>query len=585
MSHSNPVDTQTTAIANQDTNYARQWGTGEIIKKYLALALPFSAPRAVDAALEIGVGALFARLGVKELAASSLISAWQRFIPGTVVSFVYSMSTPLAKRDQDVDVGKIVRHGITVAIATSMPVAALTFFSGSILKLFGQDQEVASLVNDFYRCGIVSVPGTFLATVQQQFTLGIEHPTISLVTTIINDGLALGVGSIFTFGLLGAPRLGVQGMGLGYSIASLVTTSGAAALFLLDKKHFGRYELAKCNFFDWQLIKQLLTLGIPYTFQMFADFGMAYFANFMTGYLGKESLSATRIADMVYLLPLIMLIRCPTATCYLAGRAIKNNNKPLFKGFVYTNVFGLEVLNAVWMILGNVLSKQLIGFFVDIEDPANAKIVALAKTMLWVSPLGLYPEVLRYAIAGVLRSNSDVKSSMYNSLLWMLVLGFPAVVAGYYSGGGAAALYAARNVVLGGAAGSMLYTLIKKVGSFFSSDIPQDNQPGVFSRICGGLKSCCNFGGSFWHQRGLRQQYQVIHDPINQIPVFINGDEPRMLPAVPQDNQLGIFSRIGSGLGSCCFWCHSKSDHHTKPDSLHIDQSPSFQVSEAQSLV
>jgi Na+-driven multidrug efflux pump len=273
--------------------------------------------------------------------------------------------------------------------------------------------------------------------------------------------------------------------------------------FFFNKKSFGKYNLAKCRFWNGKLIKELLQVGVPYTFQMFSDFCMAYVLNLLLGYLGKENLSASRVSEIVYLYPLILIIRWPTATSYLGGRAMKNNNQQLLKKFMYTNVIGLEILNAAWVGIAMIFSKGLINVFIDPNDANNERAIELANTMLWLYPIGLCAETIRYAVTGIMRGNKDTKSSMLNSLIWMLLLGIPAVGLAYYWGAGMSVLSAVRNVVLGGAAFSLSGVLKRGWSALFhASDTTKKLSgpaPSVLSRVCSGVKSCW---ASFWcHQK------------------------------------------------------------------------------------
>jgi MATE family multidrug resistance protein len=474
-----PSSTKT--LAN-DISYASTWSYKKVIYKYLSLALPFSGSRIVDAIVEICTGILLATLGLKYLAAGALISTWQRFFIGTGLSIIYSMATPLARIKKDTEVGEIVQQGIILAVVISIPTIIITYFSGSILKLMGLNAEIAGIVNDFYRCGMISVFGIFFTTVQQQFTLCIERPKLSFIISIINGALVLGIGSTLTLGLFGLPALKARGMGYGYSVAFLLTAIGSTFYFLL-KDHFRRYKLTKINPLNYFLIKNLLQLGLPYAFQMFSDFFMLYILNIIIGHLGIAQLSAVRVAEMVYMLPLIFIIRWPTATCYLGGQAIKNNNESLLRSFLFTNVGILLLFVTIWLGTSCLFSTKLINIFFDSSNQNNKLAFSFAKIMLWLYPLGLYSEIIRYAITGVLRGNGNAKTSMNNSLFWMLILGIPIIYLTFYLGGGLSTLYTVRNIILAGAVFSLIWLLVKNMTPFFSFSKSQNNSTKNISSI------------------------------------------------------------------------------------------------------
>ncbi|MCK4869744.1 MAG: hypothetical protein KAS93_01400 [Gammaproteobacteria bacterium] len=435
----------------QGNEYARNWSYCKITKRWVLLALPFTGSRVADIVGELGVGVVLSSLGSEYLAANALIVTIRRFVFGFGLGTLYSISTLIGREDNKRDIGEIVRQGSILAVVVSVPSLALACSSEPILKLLGQNHKVAAIVQDYYVGAAFSVPGMFLSSVFAHFTLGIGKPRISLIANSVNNLVSLGVGSMLTFGWFGMPELSVRGLGYGYSIGSVLTMLGCALYLLLDKQ-FHAYQLNRFNLKHFRLLGSLLSEGAPFGLQIAFDYLNLYVISIVTGLLGTNALTAARVAEMIYMPLLVLIMRAPQATCKLSGKAIVEGNEQLVKKLVHVNIGVLEVVTISWAVTASLLSKQLTGLLVDINDPKNSSIASLAQTMFWLYPLGLGAEIVRYAAGGSCRSFKKTRVAMVNSFFWLNLLGLPLVGLAYSLDEGLPGLYAARNISLAAAA-------------------------------------------------------------------------------------------------------------------------------------
>ena len=465
------------------------WSRKETTRRFVKLAIPFTASRLTDIISEIISGKFFAILGPEYLAANALMLTMRRLVTGFDLGSLYSVGSLIGREVNDEEIGELARRGILFGLLLSVPASALIFYSKPFLILLGQDSQVSGIVEDFYRGAILSIPGIFLSGAIAQFTVGIKRPNISLVINTASNTLALGIGSALTFGLCGLPKLKAKGLGYGYSIAYAVSITGAGIYFLTNKA-FSKYKLASGSFISFRRLGEVIKVGLPFGTQIASDYLMLSIISIITGLLGNDQLTAARIAEMIYIPLLVLSMRAPQANSRLTGDAIKMHCKKLIKRLTYTNITTLEAINALYTFLVCMLSKEVMGLLIDVGDPANQQIVTFTENLFWLYPMGLSAEIIRYGIGGSLRAFKDTKIAMWNSLIILDLIGLPTIYLAYTYGIDLETLYIIRDCALAIAATSISVKWAKKINNYFSTNNNDSSTPGSFERAKNQVSSC-----------------------------------------------------------------------------------------------
>ncbi len=497
-----------------------EWDYRKVTVKFIQLAIPFSATRLFDICSEIVGGILFSHLGPEYLAANSLLISMQRLFTSTGTAFLFSMGVSLRQHNKNPKkIGEITRQGILLSILLSFPPIAIAACSDALLVRLGQDNEVASIINDFYVGAIPSLPCILISSALQQFTLSIEQPNISLIINILTNVMVLSLGSIFTLGLLGAPNLGVRGLGYAYSISYGLSAFGQALFFLLSPS-YKNYQLGVINCIDLQSfineLKSLFLLGLPIGLQVSADYLMRFSLLIIAGCLGQDLLMVARITEMVYIFLFTTIIRAAQVTTNLSKDAYTEKNKPLIKQIAYVNISTMLSLTAVWTSIAYALKNPLLNLFFNSDDLNNHQIIYYSNWLFGLYPLGLTAEAVRYTLAGSLRGLKDTTTSMWNSVLILILLGIPAMYFGYEFKMGLPEIYGIANGTLALAAISLSFRWRKAIRSLFTNEASIENRQedqiksvssSTFSRIR-------NWSPSFFSTKTL---LPPVADPIEEI--------------------------------------------------------------------
>lgn len=458
-------------LSQQQDQYSLNWNYKKVFIEFNKQAIPFSLSRMVDVVGEIAAGYLFSRAGSPEyLAANNLIIVSNRFFVVPAAALFFSISPRLSKCKDDYEkVGTVIRQGFLCAGLLSIVAVAGLLSSGPLFKSFGLNHRVCDIVEDFYIGALLNIPVTFMSSVIQQLTLVTGRQRVSLLINIVNNGFSIGCGSVLMFGSLGFPKLGVRGLGYGYSIGAAL--SGVSYFAYLNwVKECKKYKFLRSGAQDLRKFWLLLVEALPFSCQTIFDFLQLYIGALLAGRLSIDALSASRIVEMLYIIPYLAIIRYPQITCIMGGRASSIGNHALLNKIFNVTILSMLLLTSIWTVPVYLFSEKLINLFVDVNNLENRQIVALAKDLFWLYPTSLLPEILRYTVAGALRGFNDYRISMYNSLIWLAGIGSGAIYLGYQFGGTLNWIYGARTIALAAGAASLTYQYQKKKKDSFQEN-------------------------------------------------------------------------------------------------------------------
>ena len=367
----------------------------------------------------------------------------------------------------------MIRQGFTSAFLLALVDVPILLCSGKIFKAIGLNPDICDIVQDFYIGAAAYIPATIFSAVVQQFTLLVGRQNDSLIINALNNALSVALGSVLMFGKLGSPEFGARGLGYGYSAASAITLITYFFYFKLAKD-FKKYNFFRSGIKDLNKFYELLKEASPFSFQMAADFLLSYLGAIMAGLLSDEALSASRIAEMVYILPYLIITRYPQITNLMGSPAKQAGNHTLLNQVINANLLSMFLLVAAWSITANFISDPLTKLFTE-----NDQISSLAKDLFWIYPLSLLPEITRYTASGALRAFKDFKISMYNSVVWLAGIGSGSIYLGYRYGETLNWIYGARTLALTGGGVTLSYQAYKKIRDHFNPEGTDNDQKRI----------------------------------------------------------------------------------------------------------
>jgi MATE family multidrug resistance protein len=277
----------------------------------------------------------------------------------------------------------------------------------------------------------------FLYIVLRNFLAALERPGWSLavalsavvVNALVNTALIYGVEPI------GLPAFGLPGAGIGSSITVSLEFLVLALIVSRDRR-FRRYHLFG-RFWrpDWPRLRHFWRLGLPIAATLTLEVGVFNAAVFLMGLIGTAALAAHQIAIQIASLAFMVPMGLAQAVTVRVGHAYGRRDLEAVTRAGWTSFWlgtGFMTLTAtaMWAV-----PSRLTGIFIDVGDPANAEVAALAASFLIVAAFFQIFDGAQAVGAGMLRGLHDTKVPMAFALFGYWVVGMGTAVAlGFWFG-------------------------------------------------------------------------------------------------------------------------------------------------------
>ncbi|MER9871685.1 MATE family efflux transporter [Mesorhizobium sp. M0195] len=400
------------------------------IRAMLALAWPMVLTNLGQTAMTATDVMMMGRLGPDTLASGAL-GANLYFMPlifglGLMLATSPMMATELGRRRHSVrDLRRTVRQGLWLAILICLPIWALLWHGESVLLAMGQEPALAHQAGIYLRWLEWAVLPFFGYIVLRSFISALERPGWALIIVFVAVACNAFFNWLFMFGNLGIQSMGIAGSGLATTLSSTLMFAGMATVVMLEKKFrryrlFGRFWRA-----DWPRFKGLLRLGLPIAGLLAFEVTIFNAAAFLMGLIDAASLAAhaiaIQIASVTFMVPL-GLNQAVTVRVGLAHGA--GNPEGVSRAGWTAYVVGVSFMALMGLVM-ILWPHLLIGAFIDVGNPANAEVVALAVSFLAFAALFQVFDGAQAVASGMLRGLHDTKVPMIYAAIGYWGIGLP----------------------------------------------------------------------------------------------------------------------------------------------------------------
>jgi multidrug resistance protein, MATE family len=402
----------------------------------LVLALPMIFGNLAQTVINATDLILLGRIDARSLAIGSL--AFNLYIPLLVfgIGLMAAISPVVAaergaRRHSVREVRRTVRQGMWLAVTLVLPCWAILWNAPALLRLMGQEPDLAAAAGGFVRIVMWSLLPVFLFFALRNFISGIERPNWGaavLAAEIVVNGV---LGWALIFGHLGMPALGLEGAALA---SALTNTFGfvALALVVTFAKPFRRYAIfGRFWRADWPRYFQLARIGLPIAITLLFEVTVFAGAVFLMGLIGRDSIAAHAIALQVASASFMVPLGLSQAATVRVGLAFGAGDRPGIGRAGWTAIAMGTGFMAVMAMVLLAFPMALIGIFIDTAAPANANVVALAATFIVVAAIFQIVDGAQAVGAGVLRGLQDTRIPMFYALFgyWAVGIGVGTILA------------------------------------------------------------------------------------------------------------------------------------------------------------
>lgn len=262
------------------------------------------------------------RLGTRELAAISFTYPVVFFIGAITVGFGHGTSSVCSRlygANRTDDVGRVTVHAILLALLTSITLVAIGIATiDPLFRMLGADDTTLPIIHEYmriYYLGVAFNVGPLIANPVLRASGDAKTPArIMMLAAAMNIVLD----PILIFGLLGVPRLGMQGAALATVIANGCTmVVSFVALYSRANVVFPRTPAFGLLMDSW---RRILHVGIPsMTSTAIAPVTTA-FITYQVSQFGQAAVAGFGVASRIESLSLLVLMALGTAVTPFVGQ-------------------------------------------------------------------------------------------------------------------------------------------------------------------------------------------------------------------------------------------------------------------------
>ncbi len=371
---------------------------------------------------------LLARLGPDALAASAMgsgiVIAMLLFGIGLVTAASPMMASQLGRMPHSVrDVRRTFRQSLWAAVAVTIPIWIILWFSTELLLAAGQPEKLANDTGLFIgslQWMILPALGTVAL---RSFMSALELPRWTLVAGVA----AVVVNAVINYGLIfgnfGLPAWGLWGAGVGSSVTSLFQFLFLVGVAYLHPK-FRRYQLLG-RFWraDWQRFREIWRIGLPIALHLGFEASVFALAVILMGYISTAAVAAhavaIQIASMTFMVPMGIAQAATVRVGISNGQGNRDGiRRSGWAAYILGVGFMASMATLIW-----IFPHALAGIFIDPELAGNTEVLNLAASFLGIAAIFQIVDGAQVVGAGMLRGLHDTKWPMLFAAFGYWVIG------------------------------------------------------------------------------------------------------------------------------------------------------------------
>ena len=429
------------------------------LRAILALGLPLIGSHLAQIAITLTDTAMLGWYSVEALAAGVLGGEYFfiLFIMGSGFAWaVMPMVASAASRGDEVRLRRVTRMGLWVSTLFGLVAVPLLLFTGPVLNLLGQNDEVAALAHDYNLINGWAIIPALLVMVLKSYLAALERAQVVLWVTIGAAVLNAVANYLLIFGNFGAPELGIRGA----AVASFtVNMASLVVLVVYVRRALPEHELfVRFWRLDSEIFRQVFRLGWPIGLTGLFETSLFVASSIMMGWLGTVELAAHGAALMVTSVFFMVHVGFGNAATVRAGQAFGREDRQGLRDGALMVIAASMTAVAVTIVIFLSIPEFLIGLFLHPEELGRAQVIAIGASLLAAAALFQLVDAAQAMALGLLRGVQDTAVPMVIAAFAYWVVGVPmSYVLGFWMGYGGVGIW--LGLVIGLAlAGACLMT-------------------------------------------------------------------------------------------------------------------------------
>ncbi len=385
--------------------------------RYIKEIILFSLPIMIGniGHMLIGAGDIFvaARYSTTALSALSIANALIMTITIAGMGLLYAVSPVLANyRGEGKPTKRYFWASFIYSCLLALIFAGITYLFAFIVPLFGFEEKLVPLIQDYLKICSLSVFGMYLYAGMKEFLQSFEIVTFPNIIAIMAIFFNIAFNFTFVFGLGNIPALGVNGL----AIASVLTRSLMAVILLGYCINFlkTRVKLQKTY------LKHLFKIGYPISTALLLEF-TAF--NLITILLGKISGIYAGVNNIILTWSgITFMIPLAISNALAVKVAVANGQK---------NFLEIKRLSIVGIALITVLMSLCAGYFILFPESlvkvftSDPEIIRIAVSVFTIVAAFQVFDGVQIALGGILKGLKITKPLLVGVIVGYWIIGLP----------------------------------------------------------------------------------------------------------------------------------------------------------------
>jgi MATE family multidrug resistance protein len=393
------------------------------IRTTLLIAAPLVAANLAQMAMQVTNAVMVGHLGATSLAAAGLGNALNATLLMTAQGLLTAVA-PLAAHavgaGDTSSAGRVAGGGMIVAAALALPMMSILIGLPLVLSSLGYETDLVAEIHRFLWAICWGVPGFLGAAVLRFRLIAAFRTRVVMVVPLLAVPLNLALNWVLIFGHGGVAAMGSAGSGCATAIVQWLTLLSFAVYMLVAKRRIsisvGRGVLHH--------ISSILRLGLPIAAMRGLEIGLFVMTGVMMGVVGADALGAHQlvfnVAGVCFMVPLGLSQAATVRVAYQLGQGA-----PAAAGrAAYTALAIGAVFMMAAAVLLSTMPRMLIGLYLDLTDPANQGLLAIALQLFAIAALFQLFDGAQVIAAGALRGYRDTAVPMAIAAIGYWAIGF-----------------------------------------------------------------------------------------------------------------------------------------------------------------
>lgn len=440
------------------------------IREFLKLAIPLASAQVAQSATGFADTIMMGRMGAEILAGGGLAAIIYLSVMATTSGMVMGVSPLIAEAfgaGQKTRIQQLARQGLWLSLIVSLPMMMVTGYLDRWMIHTGQTETTIRLANiylDIMLWGLFPAVG-FAALRATVSALSQARPVMIIV--MVGTAFNIVGNYILGFGKFGFPEMGLAGLALS-SVLALWGMFLSLALYIFLHPKLRDYRVFQAlHRIRPKVLWELAWVGVP--IGLFSGLEMGFFMvmTFWMGTLGTAALAAHQIVFqtivVIFMVPLgISFATTVRVGQWLGKRDILGIQQATWVSLILTVLFMSGVSIAVLFF-----PKQVIGIYLDVQNPENAAIISVAVPLLIVAAIAQVLDGFQKAVYGALQGLQDTQIPMVLNVLGYWGVGLSAgYLLGFQFGLGSTGLWIGQSIAIAVVAILFAGRLLKLIASY-----------------------------------------------------------------------------------------------------------------------